>query len=92
MAFFDLKKELFHLFRAFPAFTTVLIGKMTVLRAKKHLNFLGIFGTAVRFIFKYSILRELRFITLSAFMPSGNQKECISERAAHLTPPGGDKP
>ncbi|RHO66628.1 hypothetical protein DW083_18600 [Parabacteroides sp. AF48-14] len=42
---------------------------------------------AVRFIFKYSILRELRFITLSAFMPSGNQKECFSERAAHLVFP-----
>ncbi|WP_208642472.1 hypothetical protein, partial [Parabacteroides acidifaciens] len=34
-----------------------------------------------------SILRELSFITLSAFMPSGNQKEYFSERTAHLVFP-----
>ena len=41
---------------------------------------------AVRFILKYSILWELSFITLSAFLPSDNQKEYFSKRAAHLTP------
>ncbi|WP_288186975.1 hypothetical protein, partial [uncultured Parabacteroides sp.] len=39
---------------------------------------------AVRFVFKYSILRELRFITLSAILSSGNQKEYFSERPRHL--------
>ena len=48
-------------------------------------NILGIFGTLFVFVRKYSILRELSFITLTAFPVFGNQKECLSERAAHLT-------
>jgi len=39
---------------------------------------------AVRFIFKYSILRELSFITLTVFPVSGNQIARFPERAAHL--------
>ncbi|RHO74362.1 hypothetical protein DW083_02940 [Parabacteroides sp. AF48-14] len=39
---------------------------------------------AVRFIFKYSILRELRFITLTAFPVFGNQIAHFWERTAHL--------
>ncbi|WP_208642481.1 hypothetical protein, partial [Parabacteroides acidifaciens] len=37
-----------------------------------------------RFIFKYSILRELSFITLSAFPAFGNHIAHFSKRAAHL--------
>ena len=39
---------------------------------------------AVRFIFKYSILRELSFITLSVFPVSDNQFARFLEWAAHL--------
>ena len=42
---------------------------------------------AVRFIFKYSILRELSFITLSAFPSFGNQIVHFLEWAAHLVFP-----
>ncbi|RHR60829.1 hypothetical protein DWW90_06425 [Parabacteroides sp. AF17-28] len=42
---------------------------------------------AVRFIFKYSILRELSFITLSAFPLLGNQIARFWERTAHLVFP-----
>ena len=39
---------------------------------------------AVRFIFKYSILRELRFITLSVFPVFANQIARFLEWARHL--------
>ncbi|RDU49226.1 hypothetical protein DWU89_10040 [Parabacteroides acidifaciens] len=39
---------------------------------------------AVRFVFKYSILRELSFITLPAFLVFGNQIARFSKRTAHL--------
>ena len=42
---------------------------------------------AVRFVFKYSILRELSFITLSAFPLLGNQIARFWERTAHLVFP-----
>ena len=42
---------------------------------------------AVRFVFKYSILRELRFITLSAFPLFDNQIVRFPEQAAHLVFP-----
>ncbi|RHO71122.1 hypothetical protein DW083_12260 [Parabacteroides sp. AF48-14] len=41
---------------------------------------------AVRFIFKYSILRELRFITLSAFLIFGNQIARFFKLPAHVAP------
>ena len=47
-------------------------------------NFLGIFGTQPIFIRKYSILRELRFITLSVFPSFDNQIAHFSKWAAHL--------
>ena len=42
---------------------------------------------AVRFIFKYSILRELSFITLTAFLVFGNQIVRFWERTAYLVFP-----
>ena len=42
---------------------------------------------AVRFIFKYSILRELSFITLSVFPVFGNQIARFLKRIAHLVFP-----
>ncbi|WP_288187005.1 hypothetical protein, partial [uncultured Parabacteroides sp.] len=42
---------------------------------------------AVRFILLQAILRELRFITLSAFPAFGNQIVCFPEQAAHLVFP-----
>ncbi|RHR49604.1 hypothetical protein [Parabacteroides sp. AF17-28] len=73
---------------------TVAIPMKTVARAMKTVvvatssrNFPCIFETQSAFVLLQAILRELSFITLSVFMPSGNQKECFSERAAHLTPP-----
>ncbi|WP_288186921.1 hypothetical protein [uncultured Parabacteroides sp.] len=73
---------------------TVAIPMKTVARAMKTVvvatssrNFLCIFETQSVFVLLQAILRELSFITLPAFMPSGNQKEFFSERAAHLTPP-----
>ena len=73
---------------------TVTIPMKTVARAMKTVvvatssrNFPCIFETQSAFVLLQAILRELSFITLSVFMPSGNQKECFSERAAHLTPP-----
>ena len=42
---------------------------------------------AVRFVFKYSILRELRFSTLSAYPAFGNQKERFLELPRHLISP-----
>ena len=71
---------------------TVTIPMKTVARAMKTVvvatssrNFLCIFETQSVFVLLQAILRELSFITLSAFMSSGNQKERFSERAAHLT-------
>ncbi|WP_293674658.1 hypothetical protein [uncultured Parabacteroides sp.] len=42
---------------------------------------------AVHFVFKYSIFRELIFITLSALPPLGNQITRFSKRTAHLAFP-----
>ena len=50
----------------------------------KPLKFPWDIWNAVRFIFKYSILRELSFITLPLFPVSGNQIAYFSEWAAHL--------
>ena len=55
--------------------------------SKKAPEFPWDIWNAVRFILLQAILRELRFITLSAFLPSNNQKECFSERTAHLVFP-----
>ena len=41
---------------------------------------------ALRFIFKYSILRELSFITLTVFPVFGNQIVRFSEWSRHLIP------
>ncbi len=71
---------------------TVAIPMKTVARAMKTVvvatssrNFLCIFETQSVFVLLQAILRELSFITLSAFPSFGNQKERFLERAAHLT-------
>ncbi|RHO74840.1 hypothetical protein DW083_01525 [Parabacteroides sp. AF48-14] len=73
---------------------TVAIPMKTVARAMKTVvvatssrNFPCIFETQSAFVLLQAILRELRFITLPVFPSSGNQKECFSERAAHLNSP-----
>ena len=64
---------------------TVAKAMRTVVMQQGPQYFLGIFGTQSVSVRKYSILRELSFITLPAFPFLGNQKESLSERAAHLT-------
>ena len=54
------------------------------LTATSPQNFLGIFGTPSAFVRKYSILRELRFITLLLFPVFSNQIVCFSIWARHL--------
>jgi hypothetical protein len=54
------------------------------LKGKKAPEFPWDIWDAIRFIFKYSILRELSFITLTAFPAFGNQIAHFSKRAAHL--------
>ena len=58
------------------------------LQGKKAPEFPRDIWNAVRFIFKYSILRELRFITLSVFPVFGNQIACFLELARHLISSG----
>ena len=52
---------------------TVAKAMRTVVMATSLQNILGIFGTQFVFVRKYSILRELSFITFPAFMLSCNQ-------------------
>ena len=80
--------------RNFIAMKTVAIQMKTVARAIKTVivatsfrNFFWIFGTPSVFVSKYSILRELRFITLPPFPLSGNQTARISRRARHPISP-----
>ena len=54
------------------------------LTATSPQNFLWIFGTQSAFVCKYSILRELRFITLLLFPVFSNQIVCFSIWAWHL--------
>ncbi|RHO72908.1 hypothetical protein DW083_07815 [Parabacteroides sp. AF48-14] len=56
-------------------------------KGKKAPEFPWDIWDTVRFIFKYSILRELSFITLSAFPSFGNQFARFSKRTAHLVFP-----
>ena len=56
------------------------------LQGKKAPEFPCDIWNAVRFIFKYSILRELRFITLPTFSVFGNQIVRFFRQPAHLTP------
>ena len=70
---------------------TVTIPMKTVARAMKTVvvatssrNFLCIFETQSVFVLLQAILRELRFITLSAFPSFGNQIARFSKWAAHL--------
>ncbi|RDU49885.1 hypothetical protein DWU89_06740 [Parabacteroides acidifaciens] len=63
---------------------TVAKAMKTVVTATRPLKIPCDIWNAVRFVFKYSILRELSFITLSAFPAFGNQIARLSKRAAHL--------
>ena len=63
---------------------TVARAMRTVVTATRPLKIPWDIWNAVRFVLKYSILRELSFITLSAFPAFGNQIARLSKRAAHL--------
>ncbi|RHR58303.1 hypothetical protein DWW90_10605 [Parabacteroides sp. AF17-28] len=56
-------------------------------KGKKAPEFPWDIWDAVRFVFKYSILRELSFFTLSAFLVFGNQIARFPKRTAHLALP-----
>ena len=56
-------------------------------QGKKAPEFPWDIWNAVRFVFKYSILRELRFITLSLFLLFANQIAGFSARSQHLILP-----
>ena len=63
---------------------TVARAMKTVVVATSSRNFLCIFETQSVFVLLQAILRELSFITLSAFPSFGNQIVRFSKWAAHL--------
>ena len=63
---------------------TVAKAMKTVVTATRPLKIPCDIWDAVRFVFKYSILRELSFITLPAFPAFGDQIARLSKWAAHL--------
>ncbi|MCD7850803.1 MAG: hypothetical protein LUH63_14355 [Parabacteroides sp.] len=63
---------------------TVIIAMKTVVMATSPRNFFQIIERQPVFVLLQAILRELSFITLPAFLFSGNQTVRFSERSRHL--------